>query len=279
MSDQFIGTAEALSQEGFDRVCDLLSIKAAEAWAVLAVETSGCGYLTQRSPQILFERHKFHAFTRGVFDATCPDLSNPNPGGYAGGVAEYARLNAAIALQHASLTPPAVEIAALEATSWGIGQIMGLNYAQVGYTDVRAMVADVLASEDAQLNAFARFLQSNKLDSALRSHDWVQLARGYNGPDYAKNSYDQRLAGQYARFNIGPLPDLTVRAAQLYLTYLGYKPGGIDGVAGRFTIAALNEFLAAKNLPRQDVIDAQTLDRLGAALAAAAKPVAVQVSV
>jgi hypothetical protein len=262
----FIGAARALSPDGSRSVCDRLSVKAAEVWAVLAVETSGCGYLPQRCPQILFERHKFHSLTNGFFDAAHPDLSNAVPGGYKGGFAEYQRLNGAIALQHGRIAPAAIEEAALKATSWGLGQIMGANFAMVGYSNARAMVADMLASEDKQLQAFARFLQASRLDGALRSHDWARLARGYDGPEFAQNSYDQRLAGNYARFSIGPLPDLTVRAAQLYLTYLGYKPGAIDGIAARLTVAALHQFQADHRLPGSDRIDDGAVQRLVAAL-------------
>lgn len=262
MGNTFVGGARALSPAGFASVCDRLSVKAAEVWAVIAAETSGCGYLGQRSPQILFERHKFHALTDGVFDAVRPDLSSPAAGGYAGGVGEYARLNAAMALRGGGMAAAEVEDAALMATSWGLGQIMGMNHARVGYPDVRAMVADMLASEDAQLAAFAEFLRSGGLDSALRAHDWARFARGYNGPDFARNSYDQRMAGQHARYVVGPLPDLAVRAAQLYLTYLGYGPRGIDGILGRFTVAALDRFREERGLPRTGTVDADTLRRI-----------------
>ena len=44
------------------------------------------------------------------------------------------------------------------------------------------------------------FIRSNNLASALRRHDWKAFARGYNGPDYAKNSYDVRLARSYDKW-------------------------------------------------------------------------------
>ena len=65
-------------------------------------------------------------------------------------------------------------------------------------------------------------LATNHLVDPLRSRDWAAFARGYNGPAYAKNRYDQNLAGAYARYSTGPLPDLSVRAPQLYLGYLDY---------------------------------------------------------
>ncbi|NBT89135.1 MAG: DUF3380 domain-containing protein, partial [Flavobacteriaceae bacterium] len=35
----------------------------------------------------------------------------------------------------------------------------------------------------------------------LKAKDWAGFAKGYNGPAYAKNAYDTKLAGAYANFN------------------------------------------------------------------------------
>jgi hypothetical protein len=37
--------------------------------------------------------------------------------------------------------------------------------------------------------------------AALQSHDWAAFAKGYNGPGYAKNAYDVKLAEAYERFS------------------------------------------------------------------------------
>src|SRR5579859_2008416 len=92
---QFAGAGLPMSSDGFTKACDLLSVKAAEIWAVLAVETSGCGYLPDRRPQILFERHIFHRLTNGQYDDG--DISDPSPGGYGPrGAPQYDRLARAI---------------------------------------------------------------------------------------------------------------------------------------------------------------------------------------
>lgn len=111
--------------------------------------------------------------------------------------------------------------AALQSTSWGIGQIMGMNYKSAGFQNVEEMVEAMSNSEDQQLMAVGNFLISNGLSTALRAHDWASFARGYNGPGYAINRYDIRLNGEYQKYSAGVLPDLNVRAAQLFLTYLG----------------------------------------------------------
>src|SRR5262249_14655771 len=190
--------------------------------------------LPDRRPVILFERHVFSRETNHAFDAAHPDISNPQAGGYgAGGAAQYERLQRALALDRR---------AALHSASWGIGQLMGFNAQIAGYADVEAMVAAMTVSESEQLLGMAGEIIHNQLDRALRGHDWTTFARGYNGPAYAKNSYDTRLAAAHQKYVLGPLPDLVIRAAQIYLTYLGYHPGPIDGVTGRFTRSALNEF-------------------------------------
>jgi len=148
--------------------------------------------------------------------------------------------------------------AALRSASWGIGQVMGYNAGFVGYPDTEQMVVAMTTSEGAQVGAVARFVKASQLDRALRTHDWPSFARGYNGPGYTINSYDTRLASAYQRFVHGALPDLTVRAAQVYLLYLGHPPGAIDGVMGRLTRSAMNDFQQQRGLGLTDSLDAPT---------------------
>ena len=61
----FQGSGDPLSNNGFTAVAASLNVNAPEIWTVLAVETSGCGYLPDSRPQILFERHIFHKLTLG----------------------------------------------------------------------------------------------------------------------------------------------------------------------------------------------------------------------
>jgi hypothetical protein len=249
----FRGRGAPLGEAGFAAVFDLLGVAAPEVWAVLTVETRGCGFLPDRRPLILFERHVFRRETEGKWDHEHPDLSNPRGGGYVGGAGEYGRLARAIGLDR---------LGALRSASWGLGQVMGFNHRVAGYGDVESMVEAMLESEDAQLLAMARFVDAEGLSSALRSHHWAAFARGYNGPDFARNQYDARLAAAYARFAQGPAPDLTLRSAQVALTYLGYTPGPIDGIPGRFTRSALSQFQAQEGLDPSGDLDLATAERL-----------------
>jgi hypothetical protein len=245
-----------MSQNGVAEAARRAGAGVPELWAVISVETSGCGFLSDRRPKILFERHIFSRLTGGRYDATAPDISQPTPGGYgAAGANQYSRLAVAQQLD---------ATAALQSASWGLGQVMGENFAAAGFADVATMVAAMEASEDAQLLAMAAFVAHSGLSPALSQHDWAAVARGYNGPDYAANNYDGLLRHFYGLYSSGPTPDLLVRAAQAYLTYRGFAPGGIDGVNGPHTAAAVKAFQATCGMAQTGTIDEALLGRLSA---------------
>ncbi len=249
----FKGPGLPLDQNGVSTVLERLGTAAPELWAVLTVETRGCGFLPDRRPAILYERHIFSRETGHRFDESDPEISNPKPGGYgAGGAHQYERLEQALALDRE---------AALHSASWGIGQVMGFNAESAGHSDVEAMVAAMMISENDQLLAMSNMIIRNGLHRALQAHNWPAFARGYNGPNFAENQYDTKLADAYQKA-LELLPDLSVRAAQIYLMYLGYRPGTIDGVPGRKTFSALNEFQQDNGLPINTEIDNQILSIL-----------------
>jgi hypothetical protein len=245
MKIEFAGKSEALTQAGLTDAARSLSVNPEELWTVVAVETSGCGFLGDRRPPILFERHIFHRLTGGRFDAE--DVCNPAPGGYGPvGSHQYDRLAEAIALDRA---------AALGSASWGLGQILGENFAMAGFSDVESMVAAMSDSEDAQLAAVACFIERSGFAASLRQHDWAAFAARYNGPSYGVNQYDVKLAAAFQKYSSDGLPDLSLRAAQLYLTFRRYSPGGIDGVDGARTRTAIREFQRKSALPETGAVD------------------------
>ena len=249
----FAGRAVPLSRDGFDRATATLRVGAPELWSVLSVETTGCGYLADRRPRILFERHIFHKETGGKFDALHPSISRPDSGGYVGGAGEYDRLAEAITLDRR---------AALESASWGIGQVLGFNAALAGFANVDAMVTAVVDDEDAQLAGTAAFMHAQGLHTSLGAHDWAKFAAGYNGADFKKNQYDARLAAAFSGFTAGPLPDPDVRRAQVFLMFLGIDPGRIDGIAGKRTRSAVAQFREQDGLPPSEDVNAALLDML-----------------
>jgi hypothetical protein len=248
---EFVGTAIPLTADGIGSFIGDTNTGAAELWSVLSVETSGCGFLPDKRPKILFERHIFHALTKGAFDASHPDVSQPTAGGYGlGGANQYNRLAEAIALDRQ---------AALKSASWGIGQIMGMNFQNAGFADVESMVAAMQESEDTQLAAMAHFLDANHLALPLRQHNWVGFALGYNGPNFAQNNYDGLLQQFFNRFSAGPLPDLEIRTIQVKLTYHNIDPHGIDGIAGPGTVAAIKRFQSQNGMEQTGQIDGSLL--------------------
>jgi peptidoglycan hydrolase-like protein with peptidoglycan-binding domain len=126
------------------------------------------------------------------------------------------------------------------------------------------MVTAMISSEDAQLGAMATFIKSSNMSVKLQNQDWAGFASVYNGPNYAQNGYDQKLSSNYAAYSAGNLPDLNVRAVQVYLTYKGYSVGTIDGIMGQNTIGAIESFQTSQGLPATGAVDITTLQALTA---------------
>jgi hypothetical protein len=250
----FTGKGTPISATDFGSTATALGGDVASLWSLVVVETKGFGFLTNRRPQILFERHIFHRRTSGKFDATDPNLSNSRPGGYSGGAAEYDRLEKAMTFD---------EQAALESASWGLGQVMGFNAKTAGFADVHDMVNAMVAGEGAQLQAVANFILANPpLRAAFLARDWANVALHYNGANFAENDYDTKLSNQHAVFSTpANRPDLDLRTAQACLLYLGFKPGGVDGLIGPRTRDALLSYRKTNGLP-PGVLDAAVLTGL-----------------
>lgn len=163
--------------------------------ALIDVEASGAGQSPESGlPVIRFEGHQFRGKTGAVFDRDHPGLSfayadrgnHPQP---AAQTARWAILEDAVAL---------VPGAALESTSWGLGQIMGFNATACGFGDVWGFVRAMASGEAEQLRAVLAFLRSQGLLKHLQDKRWDRLAAGYNGPGKV-DDYAGKLAAAYAR--------------------------------------------------------------------------------
>lgn len=194
-------TSRYLKRKDLQQAADRLGVPLASVMAVNQVESRGEGFAANGRPVILFERHVMHArlqangMTEAEADALAehyPGLVNRRSGGYLGGTAESQRLANAKQI-HA--------VAALESASWGLFQIMGYHWQRLGYQDVQHFADTMALSEAAQLDAFVTFIETDPaLHKALKARNWRQFARIYNGPNYAKNLYDVKLARAYAQF-------------------------------------------------------------------------------
>jgi hypothetical protein len=251
---EFAAKGTVLSPGGLEEAAQAAGIGVPDIWSVLSVETSGCGFLADRRPKLLFERHIFHGLTEGRYDTEDSDVSQSTPGGYGrSGAHQYDRLAAAIKLDRN---------AALQSASWGLAQVMGMNFHDAGFSTVEDMTNAMVESEDRQLLASARFIKGRGMAEALKDHDWKAFARSYNGPDYAANNYDGLLEHFFQRYSTGNAPDLQIRAAQIYLIYNGFNPGGVDGIRGTSTEAAVREFQRSIPIEPTGVIDSALIDAL-----------------
>lgn len=195
--------APAVTPEAFSRTiveadiaeaAQALGVGPAEIRAVTEVESRGHGFEGDR-PIILFEPHVFSRLTRHRYDDTQGGVSYPVPGTkpYPKTQAErWAQMEYAAKLD---------EAAALQSASWGLFQIMGFNFAAAGFSSVALFVLAMKRSERDHLMAFVSFVKANKLDDELRAHDWAGFARGYNGPNFAKNAYDTKLAQAFTKWS------------------------------------------------------------------------------
>lgn len=188
-----------MKEQAYIDAANELGWAVASVKAVAEVESAGEGMLSTGEPKILFERHIFHRFLLKAGKLTqqllikYPDLINPRSGGYLGGVAEHKKLAKAVTIDR--------EIA-LQSASWGKFQIMGFNYRSCGYDDIQSFINDMYSGEAGHLKAFIGFIKHHpRMLKAGRDLNWAGFAREYNGPAYAKNNYDVKLAKAYQKYS------------------------------------------------------------------------------
>lgn len=200
--DSFI-RSKYLTFDSFDTAAKSLSVLNVHIRTVCDVESNGAGFLPDGRVKILFERHHFlnsikkrlPANVVAKLQAANPDIINPTTGGYVGNEGEYARFERAAAID---------EYSAIYATSFGMFQIMGFNYADAGFGDIFQFAAAMRSSETNQLLAFVNFnkvYRKGVLWTAMKNGDWVNYAFNYNGPAYAKNQYDAKLATAFRKYS------------------------------------------------------------------------------
>ena len=170
------------------------------ALAAIAQTESG-GIVTTRinghdEPLIRFEGHYFDKRLSPADQAKARalKLSSPKAGAIRNPATQVARWQ---------LLQQATQInrdAAYESTSWGVGQVMGAHWHWLGYPSVIEMAETVRQSVQQQIELMCRFLTYSHLRDALNNRDWQKIAYNYNGPLYAKNQYDRKLAQAYALY-------------------------------------------------------------------------------
>lgn len=188
----------AISKQAFESAAKDLGVDVPAIMAIAVVESQGDGFYDNGEIKILFERHIFYkrlvatrgkAFADAQYKAN-PDICNPSPGGYGKFSEQHPKLRRAEAID---------KTCAREACSWGAFQVLGSNWASLGYSSVQALVNDAVTDEG-QLRMFVRFIKANKtVWDGLKAHDWRAVAKGYNGPSYEKFNYHTKLADEYKK--------------------------------------------------------------------------------
>lgn len=191
-----------LSENDFIKIAKRLDVDVATVKAVQEVETAGRGgFFALLKPAILFEGHIFWSELkkRGIdpnkYSVSDSDICYPkwDKKKYSGGIKEYNRLSKAMKIN--------IE-AALSSCSWGMFQIMGFNHKSCEKDNVYTFVKDMYDSEYEQLNLFAAFVENNNLVKYLKSHNWDEFAKRYNGSGYKANKYDTKLASAYKKYSL-----------------------------------------------------------------------------
>lgn len=188
----FRGSAKRLEDLDIPRIAATIGCGEDHLHAFMDVEAAGSGFDSQGRPKMLFEPHVFYRNLQGEKRARAVKAGLAYPlwkRDYPKG--SYPRLLAAIEID---------ETAALKAASWGLGQILGENHKLVGYSTPQAMVRAFVDDEEAHLEAIVAFLKGKGLDKYLRAHNWAEVARGYNGAQYAKNGYHTKMRAAFAKW-------------------------------------------------------------------------------
>lgn len=186
-----------LTRADYEASAQRLGVEWEALAAAVAVESGPLGSFAEDGRLIiLFERHMFSRRTNSRYDASHPSISNRAPGGYPRTQAErWAQLELAY-----SLDP----VAALSSASYGRFQVLGQNYTNLGFENPHDYIVKLARSERDQLEAFEGFLRAYGLVDELQRRDWAGFARLYNGPNYAQNQLDARMAEMYARLKANP---------------------------------------------------------------------------
>ncbi len=198
----FTGNPKKLTAANVAEEAERIGVPVATIWGVADVEAAGSGFDKQGRPLILFEPHRFYAELgagpkrdRAVEEGVAYRRwgEQPYPKSNQG---SYDRLAKAMAID---------ETAALKSASWGLFQIMGSEHKIAGFRTVQDFVyAMVNGGEDAHLDAFMKVVAAYGLNGALQKRDGRVFARRYNGPGFAKNSYDVKLAAAWKRRDKSP---------------------------------------------------------------------------
>lgn len=198
-----------LTEEELQKLAELAKVETAVIKAFISVESGGKGFDPKTGKlMIQFEPHWFSKFltqkkiahtlnksvnANGKTEYTIVASDKTLVNGVQGQQSEWQAFNAAFQIDPDS---------AMLATSIGLMQVMGFHHITLGYQTVGEMWDDFKKGEFEQARGGLQFIISKTpLYEALKKKDWPNVARFYNGPNYAINKYDVKLKEAYEKFS------------------------------------------------------------------------------
>lgn len=187
-------------------------IEPAGLLAVVEVESAGKALEAgdNRTPRFLFERHVFH---RELAKRAPNKLDDAIRAGLA--IPKWDRKT-----QYRDMGTSAKRLAVLErakaideecalrSASWGVGQTMGFLCTELGFSTATSMVDYITrGGVPAQVDVMVRFIKTKRLVPKINAHDWAGFAKVYNGPGYAANQYDIKMAAAHRKWLAALDPD------------------------------------------------------------------------
>jgi len=206
----YIGAGKRISAEDFADIAQKNDIDYAALRAVCEIEARNYGFTSANALICLYEPHIAYKYTSGTKRAALikAGLAYAKQGEKPYPKTSYPNIDKCAAIA-------GEEVAALS-TSWGLPQMMGFNHNACGYSTALDMVKAFAASEYNQVEAMVQFIKATPaMYTAMKKRDWATFAKYYNGPAYAKNNYDNKLAVAYAKWLKNAPPAKEIPVAQM----------------------------------------------------------------
>ena len=186
-------------------VADQHKIEPAALLAVVEVESAGKSLeIDGVTPCLLFERHVFYRELKKA--GKTAQLLNAQAMGLANATwqpaTQYKDQGTSSKRIQLYLKAKAVdEECADRSCSWGVGQTCGFLAEEMRFPNAIAMLAYMTkGGVPAQVECMVREIENKKLSAKLNAHNWAGFAKSYNGPGYAKNAYDTKMAAAYLKW-------------------------------------------------------------------------------
>ena len=186
-----------VEEKDYIEAAKILGCEVAAVKAIKEVESGKSPFLNSGFPTLLFEAHVFY---KQLGSATAAKLQPSHPGIickswnkslYKGGEKEVDRLREAW-----DISPKAASASA----SYGAFQIVGFNYGMCGYSGSLEFLGKQWLGEREQLMAFVKFIKASGIAPYLKTKNWAEVAKRYNGAGYKLNKYDLRLEQAYKKY-------------------------------------------------------------------------------